>query len=97
MDDVIKACASARTKDGHVLQVRLFIVVVFNHAIFTTATNYLSAKNLTTVSDIKKLVTTNWCEKLIAHMTRCLKTFDETRRVYSLVSFVVSIFEIFFS
>ena len=49
------------------LQVRLFIAVVFEFGIFTSASNYLSAENLERVYDIQKLVTTNWCKQLIDH------------------------------
>lgn len=90
--DVAKACENA--KSDHMLQARLFIAAVFEFGFFTSSSLYLSAKSLGAVSDIQKLVKTDWCEKLIAHMTECLTTFEESWKVNSPVSFSVSIFEI---
>jgi hypothetical protein len=94
LKDVIKACEQAKTSDDHMLQVRLYIAAVFEFGIFTSASNYLSAENLGHVYDIQERVTTDWCKKLIDHMQKCLKTFDETKRVFSPLIFTVSIFEI---
>jgi hypothetical protein len=91
--DVLKACENAKAENDHMLQVRFFIAAVFEFGIFTSASHYLSAENLGHVCDIKKLVTTDWCKALIAHMQRCLETFDYTRRVFSPLTFSVSIFE----
>lgn len=93
--DAIKASENARDNNDHMLQVKLFIGVVFNFAIFTTTSLYFTAESMRAVSEINKLVKTNWCEKLIAHMNKCLKTFHSGQKVSSPVSFVVSIFEIF--
>nr|CAE03624.2 OSJNBb0003B01.15 [Oryza sativa Japonica Group] len=91
--DAIKASENARDNNDHMLQVKLFIGVVFNFAIFTTTSLYFTAESMTAVSEINKLVKTNWCEKLIAHMNKCLKTFHSGQKVSSPVSFVLFFLE----
>lgn len=95
MHAAVTASKVAAEKNDHMLQARIFIAAVFNFAMFTTSSNYFTPENMAAVSNIKKLVTTDWCRKLLNHMMNCLKTFHQSRRVHSAVSFVVSIFEIF--
>lgn len=95
MHDAVKASKDAAEKNDHMLQARIFIAAVFNFAIFTTSSNYFTPENMATVSNIKNLVTTDWCRELLDHMMNCLKTFHQSWRVHNAVSFVVSIFEIF--
>ena len=94
LKDVAKACENAKSQDDHMLQARLFIAAIFEFGFFASSSLYLSAKSLEVVSDIKKLVETDWCERLVAHMMECLATFEQSRKVNSPVSFSVSIFEI---
>ncbi|WVZ73159.1 hypothetical protein U9M48_021503 [Paspalum notatum var. saurae] len=93
LKDVIEACEQAKSRDDHMLQVRLYIAAVFEFGIFTSSSNYLSAENLGHVYDIQELVKTDWCKKLIDHMQKCLKTFDETKRVFSPLIFTLFVME----
>ncbi|WVZ73154.1 hypothetical protein U9M48_021498 [Paspalum notatum var. saurae] len=93
LKDVIEAYEQAKSRDDHMLQVRLYIAAVFEFGIFTSSSNYLSAENLGHVYDIQELVKTDWCKKLIDHMQKCLKTFDETKRVFSPLIFTLFVME----
>lgn len=97
ISQIKEACSAAR-RDGDIrMEVRLFLSALFNFSSFTTSALYLTQKNEEYVLDMKKIATNDWCKLLFDHLKLAIKKFQDSDTVWSPVSFLVSIFEIFVS
>ncbi len=93
--DVDKACATARNASNTMLEVRLFLAAVFSFSSFTSSSNYVIRECLGSVLDLKTVATIDWCKQLMDHLKAGFQNFVESYTIWSPVTFLVSIFEIF--
>lgn len=92
---MLTACATARNASNTMLEVRLFLAAVFSFSSFTSSSNYVIRECLGSVLDLKTVATIDWCKQLMDHLKAGFQNFVESYTIWSPVTFLVSIFEIF--